>query len=138
MTLAPLVLVLERFLSRSDTLKVAVRLQPTDPDAQTDVRRVATVELRAVFNPRSATGSRTRTRTRTRTRGAANRRPMPALQHSNTPSLRHPHPGFEITCRFRGVTYYLMCFCSQLSSVVEQRFCKPSVVGSNPTAGSSF
>lgn len=25
---------------------------------------------------------------------------------------------------------------SQLSSVVEQRFCKPSVVGSNPTAGS--
>jgi hypothetical protein len=26
---------------------------------------------------------------------------------------------------------------SQLSSVVEQRFCKPSVVGSNPTAGSS-
>jgi hypothetical protein len=24
----------------------------------------------------------------------------------------------------------------QLSSVVEQRFCKPSVVGSNPTAGS--
>src|SRR5947207_162772 len=25
----------------------------------------------------------------------------------------------------------------QLSSVVEQRFCKPSVVGSNPTAGSS-
>ena len=26
----------------------------------------------------------------------------------------------------------------QLSSVVEQRFCKPSVVGSNPTAGSTF
>ena len=31
-----------------------------------------------------------------------------------------------------------MCFHSQLSSVVEQRFCKPSVVGSNPTAGSIF
>jgi hypothetical protein len=28
--------------------------------------------------------------------------------------------------------------CGQLSSVVEQRFCKPSVVGSNPTAGSSL
>jgi hypothetical protein len=27
---------------------------------------------------------------------------------------------------------------SQLSSVVEQRFCKPSVLGSNPRAGSSF
>src|ERR1041385_590169 len=27
---------------------------------------------------------------------------------------------------------------SQLSSVVEQRFCKPSVVGSNPTAGSRY
>ena len=27
---------------------------------------------------------------------------------------------------------------SQLSSVVEQRFCKPSVVGSNPTAGSIY
>src|SRR5207247_6464603 len=26
---------------------------------------------------------------------------------------------------------------SQFSSVVEQRFCKPSVVGSNPTTGSS-
>ena len=28
-------------------------------------------------------------------------------------------------------------FGGQLSSVVEQRFCKPSVVGSNPTAGST-
>src|SRR5947207_15719852 len=27
---------------------------------------------------------------------------------------------------------------SQFSSVVEQRFCKPSVVGSSPTTGSSF
>src|ERR1051325_10637608 len=27
---------------------------------------------------------------------------------------------------------------SQFSSVVEQRFCKPSVVGSNPTTGSIF
>ncbi len=26
----------------------------------------------------------------------------------------------------------------QFSSVVEQRFCKPSVVGSNPTTGSAF
>jgi integrase len=31
---------------------------------------------------------------------------------------------------------YLFALGRQLSSVVEQRFCKPSVVGSNPTAGS--
>ena len=30
---------------------------------------------------------------------------------------------------------YIGC---RLSSVVEQRFCKPLVVGSNPTAGSDF
>jgi hypothetical protein len=29
-------------------------------------------------------------------------------------------------------------FECQFSSVVEQRFCKPSVVGSNPTTGSTF
>src|SRR5690349_14006663 len=56
------------------------------------------------------------------------------------------HPPRFSTCPRLGSTVGKLEVCGtrferpcqgQLSSVVEQRFCKPSVVGSNPTAGSS-
>ena len=42
------------------------------------------------------------------------------------------------TCQSFGGDVIQCAGGSQFSSVVEQRFCKPSVVGSNPTTGSSF
>ena len=44
-------------------------------------------------------------------------------------------PGGETWQRKGSGGRYTYC---RLSSVVEQRFCKPLVVGSNPTAGSVF
>ena len=52
--------------------------------------------------------------------------------------VKNLHPAFSAVdfLLFCGILLHLIkC---QLSSVVEQRFCKPSVVGSNPTAGSIF
>lgn len=43
-----------------------------------------------------------------------------------------------MTCRHFCATRKMTGDRSQFSSVVEQRFCKPSVVGSNPTTGSIF
>src|ERR1043166_272807 len=41
-------------------------------------------------------------------------------------------------CRQYIQNILLISYLSQFSSVVEQRFCKPSVVGSSPTTGSNF
>ena len=45
----------------------------------------------------------------------------------------------ELTCSWSGPRDISShsCWPGQFSSVVEQRFCKPSVVGSNPTTGSN-
>src|SRR5436190_4408591 len=88
----------------------SARLQPTDFIAARSARRVATIELLVSTTTNAI------------------------LHHSIPPPLQL---STEMTCPFPAVPYYLVCFHSQLSSVVEQRFCKPSVVGSNPTAGSN-